>query len=72
MSSSKISKQLLGEHDFMKEKCRPTNFFLLTTYMLEKHSDEYEIWIACVDIDNRDVVFNNESAYENSWHLNIG
>lgn len=67
-----IAEKMLGKQDWMKNKTMPTNYFLLTKYIIDNYSDKVEIWTAGVDITDRDVLFNTDSAYENSWHNNIG
>lgn len=68
----KIAEQLLGKQDWIKNKTMPTNYFLLTKYIIDNYLDKAEIWTTGIDIEKRDVLFNTHSAYENSWHNNIG
>ena len=67
-----IAEKMLGKQNWMKNKTMPTNYFLLTKYIIDNYSDKAEIWTVGVDITDRDVLFNTDSAYENSWHTNIG
>ena len=72
ISSKRIAQPLVGENNFFISKNMPTNFFLFTKYLVDNYSHEYEIWIAGVDLHNRDYLFNNMPEYQHSWHTNIG
>ena len=58
ISLPQIADKFVKSEDFLKTKTFPTNFFLLTSYIIDNYSKDYELWITAVDVAGRDEIFN--------------
>ena len=54
-----------------KEKTIPTTDVICISYMVNKLSNT-KLYLTCLDIDEREILFKTHSNWKNGWHRNVG
>ena len=55
----------------IKEKTIPTTDIICISYMVNKFPN-IKLYLTCLDIDEREILFKTHSNWKNTWHENVG
>lgn len=55
-----------------KNKTVPTTFIIALSHLIDEYSDEYDIYIACTDLEGRDKLYKSNPEWSGTWHYNVG
>lgn len=66
-----IINSVVDAKTYINTQTQPTNFFLLTKYIIDNYSSDYEIWITAIDLQ-RSVLLQTSINHKNTLHRNAG